>query len=183
MKKEFEKKLKSKRTILKGIGILEITGGTTGIGTILWLLLQGTESNTYIFLILLFAIGFYIYSIFAGVQLFKYKENGIFHSRILQYLQFLGISLGGMTYIMTSGGYLFVGYNLTDDNLIFDFGIIASKFQINILNSDEGSFFYVNILAFVVLILIENAVNIIKEQELVKENYERNMSEYIDSEN
>lgn len=183
MKEEFEKKLKSNRNILKGIGILEITGGITGIGLILWLMLQGMETNTYVFLILLFAIGFYIYSIFAGLQLFKHKENGAFHSRILQYLQIPGISLGGMTYILTSGGYLFVGYNITEGNIKFDFGLIASKFQINILNSDEGSFIYLNILAVIVLILLEKAISIIKEQALIKENYTRNMSEYMDSKN
>ena len=183
MKEEFEKKLKSKRNILKGIGILEITGGITGIGLILWLILQGMETNTYVFLILLFAIGFYSYSIFAGLQLIKHKENGTFHSWIVQYLQIPGISLGGMTYILTSGGYLFVGYNLTESNIKFDFGLIASKFQINILNSDEGSFIYLNILAIIVLILLEKAIIVIKEQALIKENYERNMSEYNDSKN
>tara|TARA_R110000744_G_scaffold303221_1_gene412005 strand:+ start:2901 stop:3461 length:561 start_codon:yes stop_codon:yes gene_type:complete len=179
MKKEFEKKLKTKRNILKGIGVLEVTGGITGIGLILWLTLQGMETNTYVFLILLFAIGFYIYSIYAGVKLFKHTENDILHSRILQYLQILGISLGGLTYIMTSGGYIFIGYNLTEGNVNFSFALIASKFQINILNSDQGSFIYINILAVVVLILLEKSLSVIKEQKLVKENYERNMTEFL----
>jgi len=181
MKEEFEKKLKSKKNILKGIGILEITGGVTGIGLILWLMLQGMETNTYVFLILLFAIGFYIYSIFAGIRLFKRKEMGVFHSRVLQFLQIPGISLLGITYILTSGGYLFVGYNSTEGNIKFDFGLIASKFQINILNTDQGSFVYLNIMAIIVLVLLEKSVAVIKEQKLLKENYERNMSEYENS--
>lgn len=183
MKEEIEKKLKTKRNILKGIGILEITGGVTGIGGILWLLLQGLETNTYVFLILLFAIGFYIYSIFAGIKLLKHKENEVLHSRILQYLQILSISTGGMTYMLTSGGYLFMGYNLTKDNIDFSFSLIASKFQINILNSDQGDFIYINIMAIIVLVLLEKSLNVIKEQTLVKENYERNMSEFMDSKN
>ena len=181
MKEEFEKKLKSKKNILKGIGILEIIGGVSGIGIILWLMLQGIETNTYVFLIFLFAIGFYIYSIFAGIRLFKHLEKGGFHSRILQYLQIPGISLLGMTYILTSGGYLFVGYNSTEDSFKFDFGVIASKFQINILNSDQGDFVYLNVMAIIVLVLLEKSISAINEQKLVKENYERNMAEYENS--
>ncbi|WP_405384378.1 hypothetical protein [Maribacter sp. LLG6340-A2] len=181
MKEEFEKKLKNKRNILKGIGILEITGGVSGIGIILWLMLQGIETNTYVFLIFLFAIGFYIYSILAGIKLFKHLEKGDFHSRILQYIQIPGISLLGMTYILTSGGYLFVGYNLTEGSIKFDFGLIASKFQINILNSDQGEFIYLNIMAIIVLVLLEKSISVIREQKLVQENYERNMAEYKNS--
>tara|TARA_R110000737_G_scaffold275281_1_gene282290 strand:+ start:109 stop:669 length:561 start_codon:yes stop_codon:yes gene_type:complete len=179
MKEEFEKKLKTKRNVLKGVGILEIVGGITGLGLILWLILQGTNTNSYVFLILLFAIGFYIYSIYAGIKLFKHKENDVFHSRILQCIQIIGISLGGLTYIMTSGGYLFVGYNLTEGNINFSFALIASKFQINIMNSNQGSFIYINILAIVVLLLLEKSLNVIKEQKLFKENYERNMTEFL----
>ncbi len=181
MKEEFEKKLKNKRNIIKGIGILEIIGGVSGIGIILWLMLQGIETNTYVFLIFLFAIGFYMYSIFAGIRLFKLLEKGGFHSRILQYLQIPGISLLGITYILTSGGYLFVGYNSTEGAFQFDFGVLASKFQINIINSDQGNFVYLNIMAIIVLVLLEKSIATIKEQKMVKENYERNMAEYENS--
>ncbi len=183
MKEQFEKSLKSKINILKGIGILEIIGGVTGIGLILWLMLQGMETNTYVFLILLFAIGFYIYSIFAGIQIFKHKENGVLHSRILQYLQIPGISIGGITYILTSGGYFFTGYNSTEGNIKFDFSLIASKFQINILNSDQGSFIYINVMAIIVLVLLEKSISVITEQRALKESYDQNMSEYLDKNN
>jgi hypothetical protein len=86
-----------------------------------------------------------------------------------------------MTYILTSGGYLFVGYNSTEDSFKFDFGVIASKFQINILNSDQGDFVYLNVMAIIVLVLLEKSISAINEQKLVKENYERNMAEYENS--
>jgi len=51
MKQEFEVELKKNRNVLKGIGILEIVGGLTGLGLIFWLMLQGTDTNTFVFMI------------------------------------------------------------------------------------------------------------------------------------
>lgn len=181
MKQEVEKELKKNRNILKGIGILEITGGITGLGLIIWLMLQGTETNTFVLLILLLAIGFYVYSIFAGLKLFKKLEYGIIHSRILQYIQIPAFSIGLLTYIMTSGGYFLLGYNFTEKTITFSFALIASKFQLNILNHGESEFFSINLLAIVVLVLLEKTLNNIKKQNLLKENYERNMNEWLES--
>jgi len=179
MIKGIEKKLKININILKGIGILEIVGGITGIGLIIWLTLQGMETNTYVFLILLVAIGFYIYSIYAGTKLFKHKENGILHSRILQYLQLIAISIGGMTYLLTSGGNFFLGYNFTNSTLEFKISVISSEFQINIMSSEQNDVVYINIMAIAILLLLEKAVSKIKELNLSKENYENNMKEYL----
>lgn len=107
MIKEIKKKLKTNVNVLKGIGILEIVGGISGIGMILWLILQRMEINLYVLLILLIAMGFYAYSIYAGIMLYKHKENGVLHSRILQYFQLFAISTGGTTYLLTSGGNFF----------------------------------------------------------------------------
>ena len=183
MIKEIEKKLKTNINILKALGLLEIVGGITGIGLILWLALQGLETNTYVFLILLVAMGFYIYSIYAGIKLFKHKENGILHSRILQYLQLIAISIGGMTYLLTSGGNFFLGYNFTNSTIEFNMSIISSEFQINILSSEQNDFLYINFMAILILLLLEKAVNKIKEQKLLKENYEKNMKEFLEVEN
>lgn len=181
MRKEFEKELKKNRNILKGIGIFEITGGITGLGAIVWLMLQGTETNTFVLLILLFAIGFYVYSIFAGLKLFKKLEYGIFHSRILQYIQIPAFSIGLLTYIMSSGGYFLIGYNYTEKTITFSFALIASKFQLNILDRGESEFLSINLLAIVVLILLQKTLKNIREQTLLKESYERNMNEWLAS--
>lgn len=181
MREEFETRLKKNRNILKGIGILEIVGGTTGLGLIIWLMLRGTETNTFVLLILLVAIGFYVYSIYAGLRLFKKRENGILHSRILQYLQILAISIGGFTYLMTSGGYFFLGYNLTSGSINFSFALISSKFQLNILSQGESQFISINIMSIIIILLLEKALKNIKEQSTLKANYERNMNEWLES--
>jgi len=178
MIKKINKKIKINTNILKGIGILEVIGGTTGIGLIIWLALQGMQTNTYVFLILLFAIGFYAYSIYAGINLFKKMENGIQHSRILQYLQLIGISISGMTYILTSGGNFFLGYNFTKSTLEFKMSIIASEFELNIKSSQENDFIFINMMAILVLILLERTVIKIKELNYSKEDYEKKMTEY-----
>tara|TARA_R100000789_G_C3012903_1_gene151774 strand:+ start:766 stop:1338 length:573 start_codon:yes stop_codon:yes gene_type:complete len=181
MREEFETRLKKNRNILKGIGILEIVGGTTGLGLIIWLIFQGTETNTFVFLILLIAIGFYVYSIYAGLKLFKKREKGILHSRILQCLQIIAISTGGFTYLMTSGGYFFLGYNLTKGSINFSFALIASKFQLNILSQGESQFISINMMSIIVLLLLEKALKNINEQSALKANYEHNMNEWMES--
>jgi hypothetical protein len=183
MIREIDKKLKTNLNILKGIAVLEIAGGITGIGLIIWLTLQGLETNTYVFLILLFAIGYYIYSLYAGIHLFKNKEKGILHSKILQYFQLIAISIEGMTYLLTSGGNFFLGYNFTKNTLEFNMSVISSEFEINIMSSEQNDFVYINIMAIAILLLLENAVNKIKEQKIIKENYENNMNEYLVTEN
>ena len=182
MRKEFEKKLKTNINILKGIGILEIIGGITGIGLIIWLTLQGMETNTYVFLILLVAIAFYIYSIYAGIKLFKYQEKGILHSQILQFIQLISFSIGGTTYLLTSGGNLFIGYNMTEGNLEFKLNIIASEFQLNLMSSEVSDYVYINILAIIVLYLIDKSTKTIIEQQNIKLNYEKNLIENLGSE-
>ncbi|WP_108801908.1 hypothetical protein [Aquimarina sp. Aq107] len=177
MKKDFEKKLKSKRTILKGIGILEIIGGITGIGLIMWLILKGIETNIYLYLILLLAFGFYFYSIFAGIKIFRNLEQGTFHSIVLQLIQLIAISYGGVTYLLTSAGYLFIGYNITGNDLKLE-TYLGSRFQINIINSDQDSFVFINIVALVILIIIDTSKKSIKEQAKLKESYDANMREF-----
>ncbi|TMU50992.1 hypothetical protein [Flagellimonas algicola] len=183
MKQEFEKALRKNRNILKGIGIFEIVGGIVGLGLIIWLMLQGTETNTLVFLIMLIAVGFYVYSVFAGIRLFKKLEHGILHSRILQYLQIPAISIGGFTYIMTSGGYLLFGFDFTKGVINFSFALIASKFQLNILSVGSNQFLCVNLLAIFVLIILNKAHKKIQEQTLVKANYEQNINDWKEESN
>ena len=180
MKKEFEKKLKNQRKILKGIGIFEIIGGVTGIGLLIYYSSKGIQTSSYVLLIILFAIGFYTYSIYAGNKLYRLNENGAFHSRILQYLQIIGISFAGVTFILTSGGYLFVGYNFTEGNIDFN-ASIASRFRMNLLHSPYGNFLYINILPIIIISLLEKSLKGIKNQKLIKENYEQNMKEWMPS--
>lgn len=183
MIKEIKKKLKTNVNILKGIGILEIVGGISGIGMILWLILQRMEINLYVLLILLIAMGFYAYSIYAGIMLYKHKENGVLHSRILQYFQLFAISTGGTTYLLTSGGNFFLGYNITKSIIEFKLGIISSEFKLNIMSTGQNDFVYMNIMAIVIILLLDNAVSKIQELKSSKENYEKNKEEFLATQN
>ncbi|MEA1786999.1 hypothetical protein U1E44_12925 [Arenibacter sp. GZD96] len=183
MIKEIQQEIKTNRTFLKGIGILEIVGGITGIGLIIWLMLQESETNTLVLLILLIAVGFYFYSIYAGIILFKKLENGVLHSLVLQYLQIPAFSIGGFTYIMTSGGYFLLGFNFATSSINFSFALIASKFQIDILTNSDSAFIKLNLLAILVLALIENSLKKIMKYSKLKANYDRNMNEWLNPKN
>lgn len=183
MIKETNKQLRTNINTLKGIGIFEIVGGITGIGLIIWLFLQEIQTNTYVFLIFLVAIGFYSYSIYAGVQLFKHQENGVLHSQILQYLQLISISIGGTTYLLTSGANFFIGYNITNSTLQLKMSLISSEFQINIMSPEQNDYLYLNIIAIILLLLLEKTVNKIKEQRATIENYKNTITEYLEVEN
>ena len=111
--------------------------------------------------------------------MFKHKENGILHSRILQYLQIIAISISGMTYLLTSGGNFFLGYNFTNSTLEFKMSVISSEFQINLMSSEQNDFIYINIMAIAILLLLEKAVSRIKVLNLSRENYENNMKEFL----
>jgi predicted permease len=183
--KDLNKTIKSKRNILKAIGIVEIIGGISGIGLIIWLMLQGFQTNSKLLLVFLVLIAFYGFSIFAGIELFKKKEKSINYSRILQYFQIFAISFGGITYLLSSGGNLFVGYNLTKSTLEFNFSLLASEFQINITNSDQDSFVYLNFWAIILLNLIENSTKKIETELGIekekKENYLKRINESMNS--
>lgn len=162
MREELNKKIKQKRNILRSIGIIEIIGGTTGIGLILWLLLQGFQTNSYILLIFIIAICFYIYSIFAGINLFRKKEKGILHSEILQFIQIIAFSLNGTTYLLTSGGNLFIGFNLANNEIELKLNFLASEFQLNLMSSEISNFVYINFFSVFILYLIGNSTRTIK---------------------
>ena len=96
--RDFDKKINSKRNILKAIGILEIIGGVTGFHLLISILREGIQSSLTVILILLFISIFYGFSIFAGLQLFTKMEKQIVYSQIIQYMQTFAFSFGGLTY-------------------------------------------------------------------------------------
>ncbi|UAM97808.1 hypothetical protein K8354_16240 [Polaribacter litorisediminis] len=164
-----EEEIRKKRNILKGIGILEIIGGITGIGLIVWFLLQGFQMNSYSVIIFLITILFYSYSIFAGIILFKKTEKGISHSWIIQFIQIIGISFNGITYMFTSGGNFMLGYNWTENNLTFNLGI-ASEFDLSI-SQDINNFIQINLIAIVIIYILDKTLKSISEKNELLNNY------------
>lgn len=176
MRKELEKKIKNNRYILKGIGILEIIGGITGISLVFWLVSQGGEINLFSFIILLIALIFYSYSIFAGIFLFRKTEKGISHSWIIQFIQIIGISFNGITYILTSGGNLLLGYNLTESEINFSFGIIASEFDLSV-SPEVNNFIQINIMAIFIIYFLDKSLKSINEKNELLNNYVEKIGE------
>lgn len=176
MREELEKKIKNNRYILKGIGILEIIGGITGISLVFWLVSQGGEINLISFIILLIALIFYSYSIFAGIILFRKTEKGISHSWIIQFIQIIGISFNGISYLLTSGGNLFLGYNLTENEINFSFGIIASEFDLSI-SPDVNNFIQINIMAIIIIYLLDKTMKSINEKSELLNSYVEKIGE------
>lgn len=174
MKQEHINDIKKQRNILKAIGVLEIIGGTAGVGIIMWFLLQGYQMNSYSFLIYLVAILFYGYSIYAGVNLIRKNEDGISHSWIIQFIQIISFSLNGVTFLLTSGGNLLMGYNFTEKTINFKFGIIASEFNITV-NSIENDFIQINILAILIIYFLDKSFKSIKEKQQILNNYIENI--------
>ncbi len=168
--KELLKAVENKRKILIGIGILEIVGGITGIGFISWLIFQGVQTNTIVFLIMTIAFGFYTFSIIAGLILFQKQERGMLPSFILWFLQVFSFSFGGFSYLLTSGGNFFLGFNSSTDSFEFKFSFLASEFQINFSHPNLDTFFLINVWAIFFLFYINKLRKEIIEN---KENYSR----------
>src|SRR5690606_5525335 len=93
--------------------------------------------------------------------------------------QLIAISIGGTTYLLTSGGNFFLGYNFTNSTFEFKVSVISSEFQLNIMSSGQNDFVYINVMAITILLLLEKAVTKIKELNVLKDSYETNMKEYL----
>ncbi|MGB5982509.1 MAG: hypothetical protein WBG46_10240 [Nonlabens sp.] len=175
MIKELRNKLKINTNILKVIGIFEIIGGITGVGLVVQLFIQGSASTVITHIILSFIFLIYSYSIYAGIMLFRKLEKGLLHSKILQYFQLVSLSLGSLTYYLTSGGYILIGYNITKNDLETVFGIFFSEFQINLGDVSNNDFIYINILALVILYLLDKVQTRIEEIQMTQQNYKNNI--------
>lgn len=171
MIKELTAGIKKQRNVLKIIGVIEILGGFVGIALIFWLISRGVQVNLSLFIVLLLALTFYAYSIFAGIVLYKKCEKGIFHSWIVQLIQIIGFSYGGVTYTLTSGANFLIGYNFTEGNLNFNLGL-ASEFDLS-MTTEINNFIQINLIAILFLYLLEKSVKVINEKEEMLTNWKK----------
>ena len=77
------------QTKIKALGIYQIIGGLFGIGLTFYLLNTNNSFTLLVFLIILFILGLYCYSIYSGIILIKNVEKGLTHSKVNQLFQLI----------------------------------------------------------------------------------------------
>jgi len=156
--------------IKPGIEVLkyyQIVGGLIGITVTLSLVKSVSSLPGFTQLIVLFAIGLYLYSIYCGLLLFRKIKKGLAYSRVNQILQTLSFSILGYSFQYISGLFLNIGLDLTESfALKFNFGLSSWQFEINNGGSELAVNF--NVVAIFLIILIEKLLNRIR----LKENSE-----------
>ena len=164
-------RIKSTDLTIKIIGWIQIVGGVIGIGILGYSLLKTGQITGSVLLMLLIGLGLFIFSIYAGKQLLikRTLKLGLILSIINQTLQIIQFNIAGYGFIYFSGAELSIGYK---DNLSFDFDIIASGFIISI-NSESSEFaLMVNVFAVILLIVLFDIWEEIKEDEELVESIE-----------
>ena len=163
--------INKERRKLEIIGLYEIIGGAVGIGLILWGMISISNFSIMAILLYLIVIFLYSFSIYAGVKLFKYKENKIIYSEIIQYLQIPKIGLLGFIFTFTAGISFFLGIDYTNDFLFrFDFNLSPSNTSLYFKTDKSLIFFYINFVPILIIYLIgKSTTKIEKEKELINE--------------
>ena len=145
----------------------QIVGGLIGITVTLSLVKSVGSLPGFTQLIVVFAIGLYLYSIYCGLLLFRKIKKGLAYSRVNQILQTLSFSILGYSFQYISGLFLNIGLDLTESfALKFNFGLSSWQFEINNGGSELAVNF--NVVAIFLIILIEKLLNSIR----LKENSE-----------
>jgi hypothetical protein len=114
----------------------------------------------------LFLVAFllYIFSIFAGYKLIKLDELGIHYSKINQLLQLIFFATLGCGYSFVSGFKFVIGIDATTDvRLFYRYSLSDWRFMIN--PSNESNYFGINIIALILVILLEKLFREINSQD------------------
>lgn len=138
----------------KAIAIYEMIGGAAGLLMSIWLLINGSSNFEIVsIIIMIFTIGFYILSIFAGYQLHKDSPKGLYLSMFLQALQIpylIGVS--GFTYYINQGVQVVVTFGIKNGlnaNLSGNMGNFGNIGYIQ--NPESGFLVGANLLAILLL--------------------------------
>ncbi len=162
---------KTDKSKLKAIAYYQIIGGILGIGLIIYSLLnQSINTTNYKFILLIIAIGLYIFSIVSGLYLVKEKwEKGINLTTINQMLQTIQFSILGFTYIFVSGLTLYAGIDYTNEFLL-KFNFLFTNFQFTLTLKDEVLTVGVNLFALFLLYYIMKLKHRIEEMKELLDN-------------
>ena len=154
------------QTKIKALGIYQIIGGLFGIGLTFYLLNTNNSFTLLVFLIILFILGLYCYSIYSGIILIKNVEKGLTHSKVNQLFQLITFMAFGYGYQYTSGVFLFVGMDVTNSmEWNFSFGI-TSTWKITVNTDDPNFFFNLNLVAIFLVVFIERTKQKLKNLDL-----------------
>lgn len=146
----------NEKTKLKGLAYYQIAGGVIGIGLTIWLTAQIAIFTGLLLLILILAIGLFLFSIFCGQQLLKGNiVKGLKLSSFNQILQTMNFAIAGFAYKFIAGIMLTVGINYTS-NFNFEFNFSLPTFQFNINQDNELLTFGFNIIALGLVFFIDN---------------------------
>ncbi len=156
-------RIKSTPLTLQIISWLQIVGGVTGLGLVVYLMLQTGPINGAILLIFLTGLGLFSYSIYAGKRLLTDAEKGtgIILSLINQVLQLFQWSILGYGLSYSSGAEIALGIQ----GLTFKFNIaaIVSTFKMAI-NTDDEFFLKINLIALLIIFVLVDIFEESKEE-------------------
>lgn len=140
----------------KMLGIYQLLGGIIGIGLTIWILLsvQVQFVGQYFFIVVAFLL--YLYSIFCGLMLLKNKKKGLRLSLVNQLFQIVNLSIVGFAYKYISGFFLSFGLDLTNNNLLFNFG--TSSWELAINTNSIISEVHINLIALFLVFFIERLI-------------------------
>ncbi|RNI21901.1 hypothetical protein [Rufibacter latericius] len=138
------------------IGVYQLAGGLLGLGLFLKLIpgLQNPSTSTWVGILL--AALLYSFSIFCGFSLMRGKRQGHSLSLINQVLQVFSFGMGGLAYNYVAGLKIGVGIDFLA-SWLFKFRFSLSSFHFSLGTNTGVSFVAVNLLALLLIYLLERA--------------------------
>ena len=137
---------------IKLIALVEIIGGLVGIGVTLFYGLQ-SELNILLMVINIVFIGLYVYSLLAGIWLWRQQHKGLINSIILQSLQIPVIAIPYFTYEFFSGLSFKLGIEFgTTMNIALNYAFeLGSRWGFTLLPGASNIGLNINVIALLFL--------------------------------
>jgi len=158
--------IKSTKTTFQILGYYQILGGVIGILHMSRYLIRLNEISgpiLFIFLLTFFLFGFSIQS--GGLLLLDKKlKKGLIFSIANHILQLFSFGLGGFNFGYYSGIRGLIGFDFAD-NYEFNLNFGISGVEMGINTGEAQLFFYVNIVALLILSLLINLYNELKKND------------------
>jgi hypothetical protein len=151
---------------LKILAWYQIIGGIAGLLITVWLLARTEQINGLILLIILFAFGLYIFSIYCGRLLLTNKYLlGFKLSLINQAMQLFQFGMLGYAFWYVSGLMFITGIKIHDGfTFIFNFGLM-STWQISIATNEREFMIAINLVAIYFVYYTQNLKSAIINEE------------------